>query len=275
MKAPKSSLYDLTADPGESRDLAAAQPRPMKSWDGKLVAFLNALGEKLDTPVRPENVLSAEQRRQLASLGYLGGVAEGPVTGSLPDPRAMAGVARDLHAATQTVQEGHCDQALPRLQAIVKQDPHNFPALSLAGFCLRQAGRTESALSLFQRAEKENDINAVPIADAAGCLLDLGPQGRGRAGVPPRPHPRSRAGRGGEQPGPHAAPARRPPGSAGGARDRPQGRRPRARGLPGARGRPRRVRQSRRRPHRFPRGGAARPRQPRAAWRTRPAPPTT
>ncbi|MFL6233354.1 MAG: sulfatase-like hydrolase/transferase [Thermoanaerobaculia bacterium] len=174
MKAPKSSLYDLKADPAESRDLAPTQGKAAQGWDGKLVALLRALGEKLETPVRPENVLSEEQRRQLASLGYLGGVAEGPVTGSLSDPRAMTGVARDLHAATRTVQEGHCDQALPRLQAIVKQDPHNFPALSLAGFCLRQAGRTESALNLFQRAQKENDLNAVPIADAAGCLLDLG-----------------------------------------------------------------------------------------------------
>jgi choline-sulfatase len=174
IKAPKSSLYDLKADPGESRDLAPTQGKAAQAWEGKLVGLLHALGEKLDTPVRPENVLTAAQRSQLASLGYLGGVAEGPVTGSLPDPRAMAGIARDLHAATQTVQEGHCDQALPRLQAIVKQDPHNFPALSLAGFCLRQAGRTESALNLFQRAEKENDLNAVPIADAAGCLLDLG-----------------------------------------------------------------------------------------------------
>jgi arylsulfatase A-like enzyme/tetratricopeptide (TPR) repeat protein len=174
IKAPKSSLYDLKADPGESRDLAPTQGKAAQEWEGKLVGLLRALGEKLDTPVRPENVLSTDQRRQLASLGYLGGVAEGPVTGSLPDPRAMTGIAHDLHAATQTVQEGHCDQALPRLQAIVKQDPHNFPALSLAGFCLRQAGRTESALNLFQRAQKENDLNAVPIADAAGCLLDLG-----------------------------------------------------------------------------------------------------
>ncbi len=174
MKAPKSSLYDLQADPGEARDLASTQPGVAKGWDGRLVALLRGLGETLDTPVRPENVLSAEQRRQLASLGYLGGAAEGPVSGSLPDPRAMAGVAQDLHRTTQTVQEGHCDKALPELQAIVKKDPHNFPALSLAGFCLRQTGRTESALALFQRAQKENDLNAVPIADAAGCLLDLG-----------------------------------------------------------------------------------------------------
>jgi choline-sulfatase len=174
MKAPKSSLYDLTADPGETRDLAAAQTRSAQSWDGRLTALLRAMGETLNTPVRPENVLSEEQRRQLASLGYLGGAASGPVSGSLPDPRAMAGLAQDLHRTTQTVQEGHCDQALPELQAIVKKDPHNFPALSLAGFCLRQTGRTESALALFQRAQKENDLNAVPIADAAGCLLDLG-----------------------------------------------------------------------------------------------------
>ncbi|MEA2600959.1 MAG: choline-sulfatase [Acidobacteriota bacterium] len=174
LKAPKSSLYDLTADPGETRDLATAQPQPARAWDGKLAAFLRGQGENLKAPVRPENVLSDEQRRQLASLGYLGGVSEGPVTGSLPDPRAMADLARDLHRVTQTVQEGHCAEALPELQAIVKRDSHNFPALSLTGFCLRQAGRLESALNLFQRAAKENDLNAVPIADAAGCLFDLG-----------------------------------------------------------------------------------------------------
>jgi tetratricopeptide (TPR) repeat protein len=174
LKAPKSSLYDLKTDPGESRDLAPAQPQPARAWEGKLTAFLNGQGEKLNTPVRPENILSAEQRRQLASLGYLGGVAEGPVTGDLPDPRAMADLARDLHRISQTVQEGHCPEALPQLQAMVKRDPHNFPALSLAGFCLRQAGRLESALNLFQRASKENDLNAVPIADAASCLFDLG-----------------------------------------------------------------------------------------------------
>jgi choline-sulfatase len=174
VKAPKSSLYDLAADPGESRDVAPTQAKAARSWEATLVGFLRGMGEKLDVPVRPENVLSADQRRQLASLGYLGGVAAGSVTAALPDPRAMVGVARDLHRVTQSVQEGHCKEALPELQAIVKKDPHNFPALTLSGFCLQQMGRLDSALNLFQRAEKENDINAVPIADAAGCLLGLG-----------------------------------------------------------------------------------------------------
>ena len=174
MKGPKSSLYDLSSDAAEARDLAPSQGAAARTWEQRLVDLLKGMGESLNVPVRPENVLSEEQRRQLASLGYLGGVAEGPVTANLPDPRAMTGVARDLHVASKAVQEGRCKEALPQLNSIVKRDPHNFPALSLAGFCLRQAGRTDSALALFQRAAKENDLNAVPIADAAACLLDLG-----------------------------------------------------------------------------------------------------
>jgi Flp pilus assembly protein TadD len=174
VKAPKSSLYDLGADPAEARDLAPGQAAAVRTWDKRLGDFVRGMGESLDVPVRPENVLSEEQRRQLASLGYMGGASEGPVTGRLPDPRTMTDVAKDLHLASKSVQEGRCAETLPALQAIVKRDPHNFPALSLAGYCLRKAGRTESALALFQRAAKENDLNAVPIADAAACLLELG-----------------------------------------------------------------------------------------------------
>ncbi len=174
VRGPRGSLYDMVADAAETRDLVKTQTARVRDWEKRLVGFLRAHGESLDMAVRPENVLSEEQRRQLASLGYLGGTAEGRVGASLPDPRGMTGVAQSLHLATKTVQEGRCAEALPELNAVVKRDPHNFPALSLAGFCLRQAGRTEDALALFQRASRENDLNAVPITDAAGCLLDLG-----------------------------------------------------------------------------------------------------
>lgn len=174
VRGPKGSLYDMAADAGEERDLIKSQSSRVREWEKRLTGLLRAAGESLDMDVRPENVLSEEQRRQLASLGYLGGTAAGRVSASLPDPRAMTDVALALHQATQKVQESHCTEALPELNAIVKRDPHNFPALSLAGFCQRQAGQTEAALALFQRASRENDINAVPIADAAGCLLDLG-----------------------------------------------------------------------------------------------------
>jgi arylsulfatase A-like enzyme/Flp pilus assembly protein TadD len=173
LQAPRSSLYQLSSDPGESTDLAASQPAALSAWRRRLVELIQGMGEKLDAEISPENVLSDAQRRQLASLGYLGGGAGGRIDARLPDPRQMTDVAQALHRATRAVQQGECAKALPELQAIVQHDPHDFPALTLAATCLEQTGRVESALALFQRAARENRLSAVPVANAAGCLLAL------------------------------------------------------------------------------------------------------
>ena len=173
LRAPKSSLYQIPSDPDEKTDIGSEQPGALGLWEKRLRDQLKAAGETLDSEVRSENVLSEEQRRQLASLGYLGG-SGGAVRPDLPDPRAMADIADALHDAAADVQQGKCKEALPRLQEIVRKDPHNFPALTLAGNCLEDAGRWDSALALFQRASKENELSAVPVANAAGCLKQLG-----------------------------------------------------------------------------------------------------
>jgi len=174
LQGPKGSLYDLAGKGGEDADLAPAQPAVARRWAADLKAFLTAHGETLEPTVRAENVLSDEQRRQLASLGYAGSGGGGKVTGSLPDPRQMTDVAQALHQAAESVQQGKCATALPALQKIVQKDPHNFPALDLAGLCLKEAGRVESALNLFQKAAKENELSPVPVANAAGAFLALG-----------------------------------------------------------------------------------------------------
>jgi tetratricopeptide (TPR) repeat protein len=174
LHAPKSSLYQIPSDPDEKTDVGPQQPGALRLWEKQLRDLLKGAGESLDAEVRPENVLTEEQRRQLASLGYLGGGSGGAVRPNLPDPRKMADIADALHDAAAAVQQGKCKEALPRLNVIVKRYPHNFPALSLAGSCLEDAGRIDSALALFQRAMKENELSAVPVANAAACLRKLG-----------------------------------------------------------------------------------------------------
>ncbi|HEX7180721.1 MAG TPA: sulfatase-like hydrolase/transferase [Thermoanaerobaculia bacterium] len=172
--APESSLYQLPSDPEEKKDFAPEQPGAARLWERRLRDLLKAAGESLDAEVRAGDALTEEQRRQLASLGYTGGGSGGAVRADLPDPRRMTDVARALDEAAAQVQAGRCGEALPRLQEIVRRDPHNFPALSLAGFCLQKTGRCESALNLFERASRENERSAAPVANAAGCLLKLG-----------------------------------------------------------------------------------------------------
>jgi arylsulfatase A-like enzyme/Flp pilus assembly protein TadD len=174
LQAPQPSLFHIAADPDEARDLAREHPRTVDPWRRRLEELLAGMGESLTPKVTAENVLTAEQRAQLQSLGYVSGGAGGQVSGELPDPRAMSPLAQALHRAAAMIQQERCPEALPELQKIVKQDPHNFPALQLAGQCLRDAGRESDALALFQRAAKENELSAVPIANIAGSYLALG-----------------------------------------------------------------------------------------------------
>jgi arylsulfatase A-like enzyme/Flp pilus assembly protein TadD len=174
LHAPRPSLYRLASDPREELDLAAKEPAAIRQWTARLKSTLAAMGEELEPVLRAENVLSPEQRAQLQSLGYLAGGSGGSVSGDLPDPRRQTKLARELHQAAEGVQQGRCTEVLRSLQDIVRRDPHNFPALALAGQCLRAAGREADALALFQRASAENDLSAVPIANAAGSLLALG-----------------------------------------------------------------------------------------------------
>ena len=174
LQAPQPSLFHIAVDPDEASDLAREHPQTVEPWRRRLEEMLRAMGESLTPQVKAENVLSAEQRAQLESLGYVSGASGGQVKGDLPDPRAMAPVAQTLHRAVVTIQQGRCAEALPDLQKIVKQDPHNFPALQLAGQCVRDAGRESDALALFQRAAKENELSAVPLANMGGSYLALG-----------------------------------------------------------------------------------------------------
>ncbi len=176
LQAPRPALFRLDSDPGEARDLAVAEPALVRLWGSRLERLLAAAGEKLEEAQPPQATLDEEQRRQLASLGYLSGAgaASATVAGDLPDPRNRVEIAQALHTAAARVQQGGCPEVLRELERIVREDPHNFPALALSGQCLRDAGRHADALRLYERAALANPASAVPVANVAGSLLQLG-----------------------------------------------------------------------------------------------------
>lgn len=178
VQAPQRGLFELDRDPGEKLDIGAAEPALVALWGSRLERLLAAAGEKLAEARSPQATLGEEQRRQLASLGYLAGAGAsgGAIADDLPDPRARVEIAQALHAAAARIQQGGCSEVLRELERIVRDDPHNFPALTLAGQCLRDAGRHAEALALYERAAAENPASAVPVANVAGCLVQLGRQ---------------------------------------------------------------------------------------------------
>jgi arylsulfatase A-like enzyme/Flp pilus assembly protein TadD len=177
LHGPSPSLFDVSKDLAEARDLAAERTGSLAGWKQRLEATLASAGEKLDDFEAPAPALTAEQLAQLQSLGYLGAGGGGKVARDLPDPRTRTHIARSLHSAATAARQGRCRDALRELQRIVKEDPHNFPALSFAAQCLRDEGRTADALQLFRRAAEENPRSAVPIVNVAQALEKLGQTG--------------------------------------------------------------------------------------------------
>jgi predicted Zn-dependent protease len=114
VRAPRPELYDLAADPRETRDLAAERADGVRELDARLA-------ERMATAATAPEVaeLDAATRAELRALGY---VADGPpiapeqlgrVGGT--DPKDARGVLDALTQALLLLHRGEIDAALARL----------------------------------------------------------------------------------------------------------------------------------------------------------------
>jgi choline-sulfatase len=146
-----TELYDLSADPGERHDLAAADPaRAARMRDQLLraVARIAPGGDRAKT-----NPISAEQEARLRSLGYTGGSSgSGPLDDpNLPDPRTHVGLYDRLQAAN-AARGPALTAAFADVQAITKLDPDNPFAFGTLASMAYRFGSLPVAADAFARA---------------------------------------------------------------------------------------------------------------------------
>ena len=73
IEAPTPELYDLSRDPGETSNLAAALPEAVRGFRRELAA--------IPRPFRMPAPEDAERLASLAALGYTGGGGSGAASG--------------------------------------------------------------------------------------------------------------------------------------------------------------------------------------------------
>jgi arylsulfatase A-like enzyme/tetratricopeptide (TPR) repeat protein len=144
--AGRMETYDVVADPGETRDLGDA---------GASRAVRDALrGYPPPSVAASAAPLGEDERRQLASLGYVAAGAAPVVRADAPRPADMARLFELLERASGLfVREEHA-QAIPLLERILREDPHNLDAtlrLATAHSSLRHDAQ---ALAAFERARQ-------------------------------------------------------------------------------------------------------------------------
>ncbi len=148
IRTPRAEVYDRTSDRRELYNLASARPERVAELEAQLAAMESTMVRQAASAV----ALSAEQRRQLESLGYVGGGQSGnaaAVTGPLKDIKDMLSVKQ---LDTQ-VRRGVSFEAfgrgeiVERLRDLVRRSPETPDFQSRLGAALLDSGKLEEASS--------------------------------------------------------------------------------------------------------------------------------
>jgi len=140
-------VYDVVADSAEARDLgaAAALSRNVRK---ALVDYPIPSLVPASTPAT-----SDEERRQLASLGYVTADAKPVVRPGAPRPRDMAPLFETLDQASGAFVREEYALAIPLLEKIQAADPNNLMAVLRLAAAHSALGHGDRALAAFRQAE--------------------------------------------------------------------------------------------------------------------------
>jgi arylsulfatase A-like enzyme/Flp pilus assembly protein TadD len=158
--APHAELYDLAADPGESRNLLGATADPATA---RAEPLLRSIDRTLAAPPRERNrtPLDEEAIARLRSLGYLhagGAPPSGPdrfdraTLATRPDPKERVRSFRDYQAAVALADESRFAEAIDRTASLLATDPGSPVFLSLRAEFRDRAGDLAAAERDWQRA---------------------------------------------------------------------------------------------------------------------------
>ncbi len=148
IEAPRPELYDLVADPGETRNL-------VQSGEGKAEAAL--LRRFLDgEPSRASGAGVAAPDPELAaslrSLGYLSGASPRRSGSGALDPKDGIALLAEFDQARQWMREGRARDAVGKLDSLVRRSPDNVPFLLRLGDAQLAAGMPAEGLRSLVRA---------------------------------------------------------------------------------------------------------------------------
>lgn len=149
ISAGKIEVYDVVADPKESHDLAgrADIPRPVRA---ALQEYPIPTGVETAAPASAD---SEEERRKLASLGYVASTAKPIVRKDAPRPADMAKLFSTLDLASGLFVRGEYSKSIVLFEQIVAADPNNLDATLRLATAHSALGHDRQAVEAYTRAQ--------------------------------------------------------------------------------------------------------------------------
>ena len=165
-------LYDLAADPAQTKNVLAEQKRTAAALRDTLAAIPPNFAEP--------GAFDLESRRKLESLGYVGG-ARSAFKGELPPPQTQMDLAALLQRGFTEFASRRFAKAVEAFQTVVKRNEHSIVAWENLALSYERLGRFADALAAYQQALQRSG-NEPHLALATGdVLLSLGRPAEARA----------------------------------------------------------------------------------------------
>jgi len=150
IRTDRLEVYDVRADPGETRDLgprAAGLPRELRQ------ALQEYPLPSLERPPPEQSQpLGDEERRQLAALGYVGAAVRPQARAAAPRPADMVHLFEVIDQASGLFVREEYARAVPLLERILAADPHNLDAALRLATAHSSLGDERQALAAFESA---------------------------------------------------------------------------------------------------------------------------
>jgi choline-sulfatase len=175
IEAPRPELYDLEADPGETRNIAAEQPATVAVLRGKLQTILAR------NPFTRQGAaaasLSPDAQEKLRALGYFGfraAVSAESLRQGLADPKDKLWEFNSILQAEDAFQRHEVDKAEAVLTAVEQKDPQIYVISFLLGESALRQQNWDKAAEQLQRCLKLNPNFDNAMTGLALALARLG-----------------------------------------------------------------------------------------------------
>jgi tetratricopeptide (TPR) repeat protein len=150
--APRPELYDLTADPGATRNIAQSSNATFDTMAAQLESFDRHFSGDVGKSSGPQ--LNSSEMQKLASLGYVGlqkpTGASAAATGT--DPKDKIASANRVADAVAALDRGNPDRAITVLTPLVSAEPGIYLAEYTVGVALTEKARHAEAVKHLRKA---------------------------------------------------------------------------------------------------------------------------
>jgi arylsulfatase A-like enzyme len=152
IRAPTPELYDLSADPGATRNLSQSSKAVFDTLAAQLESFDRRV---LGGASSQEGRLSSSELQKLASLGYVG-LQRAPSAGfrvvSGSDPKDEVALANTVQKALSELEDAHPEKAVSLLQPLVATRPNTRLAQFVLGVARLQQKQFAQAVDSLRKA---------------------------------------------------------------------------------------------------------------------------